>query len=107
VNVEEPCGKIPWLRKNPADVCSAKYLILRLPSMLPKKFIVNGLIASENVISLADSFRAKLLVELGPVIIGLLDIPGDILQPVLLHVFVVVKIQLVIYDFPGLRIAGN
>ena len=52
-----------------------------------------------------EIFRQRLLVQLGIVFIGLLDVSRDILQPELLHVFVVIQIQLVIYNLPGLWVA--
>ena len=78
VNGDEPRGKIRWLRKNSADVSrSRRVLDPEITLALSRNSIVSGLLAAENVTSLADA--EALLVELGPVVVGLLDISGDIL----------------------------
>src|SRR5260221_3559049 len=45
-----------------------------------------------------------LLMELGPILVGFVDVARDILEPLLLCILVVVQIELAVDDLPSLRI---
>src|SRR5258708_22788037 len=47
---------------------------------------------------------AFLLMELWPILVGLVDVARDILEPLLLDIPVVVQIELAVYDLPSFRI---